>query len=229
MHPLKPPLLPALTALTAGLLLLAITLVVQQVPNELEQGLVFKIFFFHVPAAWLMMLSAIVAAGGAVAALAGRPRGDAVVVAATELAVVFGTIVMLTGPIWAYRAWGKAWVWDARLTTSLVCWLTFAVLLGFRRIGGAETSRVGAALAIFGAANVPLVYFSVALWSRGMHPPTSVVGTLEPSMRLALWVSLAAFSALWVLLFALRHSQELAARELDAAWAAAAAEEDPAP
>ena len=200
---------------------LATYLIVARVPSELQQGIIFKIFFFHVPSAWLMLLSALVCAGGAIAHLWGRPRGDAIAAAAGELAFVFGIIVMTTGPLWASdaRAWGRPWVWDARLTTSLVCWLTFAVYVFVRRFGGQEASRLSAVLAIFGAANVPLVYFSVKLWSRGMHPPTTVVQSLAPSMKLALWVSLAAFTLLWVIVLSLRVTQEHLARELDACHA----------
>ena len=213
----------AIPVATCCLALFAVAtyLVIARVPNEIEQGVIFKIFFFHVPAAWLMLLSTLVCAGGAIAHLLGRPRGDAVAAAAGELAFVFGIIVMTTGPIWASRAWGKPWVWDARLTTSLVCWLTFAVYVFVRRFAGPEAPRLSAALAIFGAANVPLVYFSVKLWSRGMHPPTSVVQTLEPVMKHTLWISLGAFTLLWILIFSVRVSQELATRELDASYARA--------
>jgi heme exporter protein C len=210
-----------LAATAFALIGLAFWLVVTRVPNEIQQGVIFKIFFFHVPAAWLMLLSALVTALGAIAYLARRPWGDAVAVAAGELAFVFGLIVMTTGPLWANRAWGRPWVWDARLTTSLVCFLTFAVNLFVRRFGGPDAPRLSAALTIFGAANVPLVYLSVKLWSRGMHPPTGVVGTLEPVMKQALFVALAGFTVLWVLLFGLRLAQERMARELDQRFAEA--------
>jgi heme exporter protein C len=210
-----------LTALALALVGYAFYLVVARVPNEIEQGVIFKIFFFHVPAAWLMMLSALVCAGGAIAYLARKPVGDQVAAAAGELAVVFGLIVMTTGPIWANRAWGKPWVWDARLTTSLICFLTFAVNLFVRRFGGPDAPRLSAALTIFGAANVPLVFFSVKLWSRGMHPPTTVTNTLEPIMRQALFVALGGFTLLWIVMFLLRFGQERDARALDEAFARA--------
>ena len=208
---------------TVALLLLgwAVYQVVFQVPNELVQGVIFKIFFFHVPAAWLMLLSGVVCAVGAGAYLAGHPTGDAVAAAAGELAFVFGLLVMTTGPIWASRAWGKPWVWDARLTTSLVCWLTFAVYVFVRRFAGAAAPRISAALALFGAVNVPLVFFSVKLWSRGFHPPSTVVQTLDPVMKRALFTSLGAFTLIGVVLFAWRYSQERASRALDEAWAVA--------
>ena len=214
--------------ITAALAIVAVSLiawagyqVIWQVPNELQQGVIFKIFFFHVPAAWLMLLSALVCAGGAVAHLAGRRGGDSVAAAAGELAFVFGIMVMTTGPIWAYRAWGKAWVWDARLTTSLICWLTFAVYVFVRRFAGPAAPRISAVLAILGAVNVPLVFFSVKLWSRGFHPPTTVVQTLDPVMKQALFTALGGFSVLWVIFFAWRLRQERLSRTLDTCYALA--------
>lgn len=214
-----------LATLALGLIAWAAWQVVWKVPNELQQGVIFKIFFFHVPAAWLMLLSALVCAGGAGAHLGGKKAGDAVAAAAGELAFVFGIMVMTTGPIWAYRAWGKPWVWDARLTTSLICWLTFAVYVFVRRFAGPAAPRISAVLAIFGAVNVPLVFFSVKLWSRGFHPPSTVVQTLDPVMKQALFTALGGFSVLWVVLFAWRYGQERAARTLDACYALAHAKE----
>jgi heme exporter protein C len=215
--------LPRLLQLFAALAVLlfgwAIAQVVWQVPNELQQGVIFKIFFFHVPAAWLMLLSGLVCAGGAIAYLMGSRTGDAIAAAAGEMAFVFGIIVMTTGPIWAFRAWNKAWVWDARLTTSLICWLTFAVYVFVRRFGGSNAPRISATLAIFGAVNVPLVFFSVKLWNRGMHPPSSVVQTLDAVMKQALFTSLGAFTLLWAVLFTWRFLQERAARTIDDDWA----------
>jgi len=204
----------------------AIAQVVWQVPNELQQGVIFKIFFFHVPAAWLMLLSGLVCAGGAIAYLMGSRTGDSIAAAAGEMAFVFGIIVMTTGPIWAYRAWNKAWVWDARLTTSLICWLTFAVYVFVRRFGGAAAPRISATLAIFGAVNVPLVFFSVKLWNRGMHPPSSVVQTLDGVMKQALFTSLGAFTLLWAVLFTWRFLQERTARAVDDDWALLQSVED---
>ncbi len=223
---MQPRALQITAALAILLLGWAIAQVVWQVPNELQQGVIFKIFFFHVPAAWLMLLSGLVCAGGAIAHLLGNRKGDWVAAAAGEMAFVFGIIVMTTGPIWAYRAWNKAWVWDARLTTSLICWLTFAVYVFVRRFGGANAPRISATLAIFGAVNVPLVFFSVKLWSRGMHPPASVVQTLDVVMKRALFTSLGAFTALWAVLFSWRYMQERAARAMDRGWALLESVED---
>ncbi len=178
-------------------------------PLEQEMGLVQKIFYFHVPSAWLMFLSAFVSAGGAIWYLAKRsPTGDAVAAAAAELAVVFGICVLVTGPMWARKAWGVWWQWDVRLTTSLLLWLVFVGAVLVRRYGGPGSERLFAVLTVLGAADVPLIYISVSIW-RTIHPKTSVVSTLDPGMRPAFFTALATFTLLFVPLFLSRLRLEM--------------------
>ena len=187
------------------------SLLVANAPLEKTMGIVQKIFYFHVPCAWLLLLSTFVCAGGSLAYLfAGSERGDRLALCSAELGVLFGLCVMVTGPLWARAAWGVFWTWDVRLTSSLLLWL---MLIGYglaRRYGGAGGRRLAAAMALFAAADVPLVYLSVNLW-RGLHPNTRTVSSLAPGMRLPFFFSLAIFSALWGVLLALRmraeHSQ----------------------
>ena len=187
------------------------SLLVANAPLEKTMGIVQKIFYFHVPCAWLLILSTFVCAGGSLAYLfAGSERGDRLALCSAELGVLFGLCVMMTGPLWARAAWGVFWTWDVRLTSSLLLWL---MLIGYglaRRYGGAGGRRLAAAMALFAAADVPLVYLSVNLW-RGLHPNTRTVSSLAPGMRLPFFFSLAIFSALWGVLLALRmraeHSQ----------------------
>jgi heme exporter protein C len=173
-------------------------------PYESTMGLVQKIFYFHVPSAMMMFLSAFVCGiGSAVYLFRRRPGADRVALAAAELAVVFGLIVLVTGPLWARKAWGVWWQWDARLTSSLVLWMIFLAYLLLRQYGGPGSDRLGAGLALFGMANVPFVYWSVNVW-RTLHPKTTVVPTLDPSMRPAFWWCAAAFLALYLALLAVR-------------------------
>ena len=102
--------------------------------------------------------------------------------AAAELTVLLGLIVLVSGPLWARKAWGVWWQWDARLTSTLVMWLVFQAYLLLRRFGGPGSEKLSAAVAVFGAALVPFVYWSVNMW-RTVHPTTNVVPTLDPSMR----------------------------------------------
>jgi len=176
---------------------------------EPNMGFIQKIFYFHVPCAWAMFLGAVLAAvGGGVALFRGRRWGHWMVAAGTDLTVLFGVLVMVTGPLWAKKQWGHYWVWDVRLTTVLVLFLTFLGVLLVRRYAGPAAQRVAAGLAMFGAADVPLIYISVQLW-RSQHPRTTVVGSsLEPTMKLAFFVSLATFSLLFLLLLWLRFDLE---------------------
>ncbi|HET7616934.1 MAG TPA: cytochrome c biogenesis protein CcsA [Vicinamibacterales bacterium] len=184
-------------------------------PYESTMGLVQKIFYFHVPSAMTMFLSAFVCGiASAVFLFARRPAADRVAVAAAELTTVFGVIVLLTGPMWARKAWGVWWQWDARLTSTLVLWLIFMAYLLLRRYGGPGSERLAAGVALFGMANVPFVYWSVNVW-RTVHPKTSVVPTLQAGMRGPFWFCVAAFLLLYVLMLTARTRLERRRAELE--------------
>ena len=196
-----------LVVICSGMFAYAPFLVVNA-PYESTMGLVQKIFYFHVAAALTMFLSALVAAvAGAVFLLGRRPAADRVVVAAAELSVLFGFIVLVSGPLWARKAWGVWWQWDARLTSTLVMWLVFQSYLLLRRFGGPGSERLSAAVAVFGGALVPFVYWSVNMW-RTVHPTTNVVPTLDASMRTPFYFCVAAFFVLYGLLLAIRTELE---------------------
>jgi heme exporter protein C len=127
--------------------------------------------------------------------------------AAGELTVVFGLIVLVTGPLWARKAWGVWWQWDARLTSSLLLWMIFVAYLLVRKYGGPGAEKLGAAMAIFGMANVPFVYVSVNIW-RTLHPKTSVLPTLPKPMMGPFAFAAVAFLLLYVGLLAARTRLE---------------------
>lgn len=173
-------------------------------PYESTMGLVQKIFYFHVPSALMMFAGAFTAGiAGARYLFTGAPRADRLSAAATELTVLFGLIVLVTGPLWARKAWGVWWDWDARLTSSLLVWLMFSACLIVRRYGGPGSGKLAAGVALFGAANVPFVYLSVNYW-RTLHPKTTVVPSLGPGMREPFWFCAAAFLMLFLTLLAVR-------------------------
>lgn len=179
-------------------------LLIAQAPLESTMGLVQKIFYFHVPA-WMVMFTASFVCGiaSAIYLFKRRPGADRVALAAAELVTVFGLIGLVTGPLWARKAWGVWWQWDARLTSALVLWMIFVAYLLLRRFGGPGAERLGAGLALFGMANVPFVYWSVNFW-RTLHPKTSVVPSLDPAMRPAFWWCSLAFFLLFTALMAAR-------------------------
>jgi heme exporter protein C len=192
-----------LIALSAAGLVLS-TQLIARAPNEPTMGLVQRIFYFHVPCAWLAMMSAVLCgAASGVFLFRGSERAERVAVSAAELTVLFGLCVIVTGPLWARRAWGTWWQWDVRLTTTLLLWIIFIAYLFARRYGGPGGRRLAAGLALFGAADVPLIYVSVSFW-RTIHPKTSVVPTLSPSMRPAFYLSLLTFTILYFALLLMR-------------------------
>ena len=174
-------------------------------PYESTMGLVQKIFYFHAPSGMMMFLAAFLSGGGgAVYLFKGRPAADRLGLAAAELTVLFGLIVLVTGPLWARKAWGVWWQWDARLTSSLLLWMIFIAYLLVRKYGGPGSDKLSAAVALFGMANVPFVYISVNVW-RTLHPKTSVVMSLAPGMRGTFWFCVGAFLLLYALVLGLRY------------------------
>jgi heme exporter protein C len=205
----------ALVAL-ATLGLLAAPQLVLSAPREATMGFVQKIFYYHVPSAWICFLAAFVCAGGSAAyLLKGSEAGDRVAVAAAELAVLFGLCTLVTGPLWARKAWGVWWQWDVRLTTTLLLWMIFIAYLFARRYGGPGARKLAAGLALFGAADVPLIYFSVSIW-RTIHPKTTVVKMLwGTGMGTPFALSMLTFTILFFVLLEMRVSLERARARVD--------------
>ena len=184
-------------------------------PYESTMGLVQKIFYFHVPS-WIVMFTSAFVCGiaSAVVIFTGRKAADRLAAAAAELTVLFGTIGLITGPLWGRKAWGVWWQWDARLTSALVMWLIFVAYLLLRKYGGAGSEKLSAVVALFGMANVPFVYWSVNVW-RTVHPKTTVVLSLPPDMGRPFLLCSLAFMGLYVLMLAARVHLEKRRAELD--------------
>jgi len=191
--------------LAAALLCLGTWLAFFHAPVEVKMGFVQKIFYFHVPVAWVFFLAVTLNAGASIAYLVTKKDGaDRAARGAAELAVVFGIMVLVTGPLWGWKAWGRPWVWDVRLTSSLLLWLVLVAYLVVRAYGGSGARNLSAGLAIFAVLQVPLIYYSVDLW-RGTHPPRLVSkGGLDSEMATALFVCTFAFLFVFALLYAVR-------------------------
>ena len=146
---------------------------------------------------------------------------DVLAVTTAEVGVVFCTIVLITGPIWARPVWGIWWTWDARLTSTLVLWLIYVAYLMLRRFSNsAQTQMMAAALAVFGALDVPLVYFSIWFF-RTQHPQPVIGGggSMDPRMLHVLVVSWTAFLFFAFLVCWSRFRLELLQREIEEAHA----------
>ena len=195
-------------------MLAALACVFLYVPNERMQGPVQRIFYFHVNCAWSAFLGFFVAAGASALYLwRGRLEHDRLAHAAVEVGLLFCTMVLVTGPIWARPIWGTWWTWDPRLTMTVILWTIFAVYLVLRSTGrdDPQIARYAAVLAVVGVLDIPLIMISVRLW-RGMHPsvisaPAGQGGLQDPRMVTALLVTLAAFVALFSWLLRLRYEE----------------------
>lgn len=187
-------------------------------PMERTMGDAQRIFYFHVPSAWIGFLAFFVVFVASIMFLWKRERKwDALALAAAEIGVVFITLVLLTGPLWAKKAWGVFWVWDARLTTSLILWLIYIGYLMLRSSAESERrARFAAVLAIIGFLDVPIIFASVQIW-RTMHPELIIAseGGLAPRMTQTLMVCLLSFTWLFAYLLIQRLRLEQARDQLN--------------
>jgi len=206
--------------IVAALIYARVPFMIEAAPIESTMGIVQKIFYFHVPAAIMAFVAAFVCGAGSAVYLFRRNRfADQIAVAAAELAVVFGLIVLVTGPLWARKAWGHWWVWDVRLTMMLVMWMIFIAYLLLRRFGGPGSEMLAAAVGVFGTALVPFVYVSVNYWNT-IHPRTTVVSTLPPEMAIPFAWSSIAFLLFFVALLIVRIQLESNRTMLEEAYVA---------
>jgi len=191
------------------------------VPTERTMGVVQRIFYIHVPAAWVAFLAfGIVAIASAVYLWLGDERADMAALAAAEGGTIFTAIVLITGPLWGKIAWGTYWTGEPRLTLTLI--LGF-IYVGYLMVRGATATpergkRFAAVVGIIGALFIPLIHMSV-YWFRGLHPQPVVAKaegpTADPEILTTLFTGLAGFTLLFLGLMALRYSVERAHRTLE--------------
>src|SRR5436853_4719063 len=154
---------PIFALLTLVLLSYALYEALVAAPTEQTMGEVQRIFYYHVPSAWTAFLLFLINFVASIVYLVSRnEKADILALVSAEVGVVFCTVVIVTGPIWARPVWGIWWAaGDIRLTTTLVLWLIYVSYLVLRRLStSGQTPKIAAVLAIFGALDVPLVYFS---------------------------------------------------------------------
>ena len=172
-----------------------------------------RVLYFHVPIAWVALLAYFFVFLGSVLYLWKRnAKWDALAYSAAEIGMVFATLVVITGSIWAKGIWGKWWTWEPRLTTMLILWLIYIAYLMLRGYAAspAQGARFSAVLGIVGFIDVPIVYFA-ANWWRGLHPevvagPLADPDSMDASMRGVLLFSAATFTLLFAFLVKERMS-----------------------
>ncbi len=190
-------------------------------PAGTQLGEVQRIFYFHVPIAWVMFFAFFLSFVFSVLYLVQRKRlWDIWAVASVEVGVLFSILAMITGSLWAKPAWGVYWTWDPRLTTILILFLMYVGYLIFRGFVEEESqqARLGAVISILAFANVPLTYISVRLW-RSLHPVVFFQNTgekvaISPPMLTSLLVSILFFTLLTVALIRFRARIEALERTL---------------
>jgi heme exporter protein C len=206
---------------TLVVFLFLIAFVFLKVPQAQEQagGLAQKIFYFHVPAAYAIYLSGGVCFIASAMYLYGATdKRDAWARAGAECAVMFGLMMLTSGPLWAKKAWGTYWTWDPRLTTTVLSVLIYAAIVVLRSFGGNGEAerRFAAALGVLGTINLPIIHYSVEKW-KGLHPTVirgKGQGLGDPNMTVALVVGFVAMTLLAAVLLWLRARVAYAATRL---------------
>ncbi len=192
-----------LVGLGFALMVAALYMVFIYVPTDKNMGAVQRIFYFHVPLAWIAFLAFFVVFVCSILYLTKRDmKWDVIASASAEVGVVFTSLVLITGSIWAKAAWGIWWTWDARLTATLVLWFTYVAYLLVRHYVAEDSqrARLGAVLGIVGFIDVPIVALAIMLW-RTQHPGALIFeGGLVTSMLITLLVCIIAFTVLYIIL-----------------------------
>jgi heme exporter protein C len=199
-------------------MIVALYMAFLQAPREKTMGDLQRIFYFHVPAGMVGLVALAVNFAASLMYLIRKNRWwDSLALSAAELGVMFMTIVLVTGPIWAKPVWLVWWTWSPRLTSSLLLWMLYAAYLLVRNYIP-DPDRRAATSAVFGIVafiDAPIVWFSIRWW-RDLHPsPMIETGGLDPAMRPALWTCVAAFLLLFIYLLRRRLFLETARHEVE--------------
>ncbi len=200
------------------MIFISLVLIYGYAPMEKTMGMAQKIFYFHVPSAFMAFTSfAVVFVASILYLKSKNDKYDRVASSAAEIGTLFALIVLLTGPIWARSAWGVWWTWEPRLTTTLILFLIFIGYLMLRNYGaiGEQMKKYSAVVGIVGFLDVPIVYTSINWWSpeATAHPRGL---ELESSMKFALTFSFVTFSILLLFLILKRIDLERLRNKLDA-------------
>lgn len=202
---------------SALLMVTALYMVFIYVPTEATMGIVQRIFYLMVPLGWLALLSFLVVFIGSILYLVKRDiKWDTIAYCSAEVGLVFTTLALIVGSLWARPVWGVWWTWEPRLTATLVLWLIYLAYLIIRSYVAEEgrRARFAAVIGIIGFIDIPIVVLSTTLW-RGIHPgPVIFEGGLEPAMLQTLLVSITAFTVLFFYLLRERVSIKIVEAEL---------------
>ena len=207
-----------LWALALVMVLASLWAVLTRAPVEAQMGVVQKIVYIHVPSAIATLIAFGLTFAASIAYLATRGWiWDAVAASSCEVGMVFATIVLVSGPLWARSAWNTWWTWEPRLTTFLIMWILYGGYHVIRAsLAGNARRTISAVLGIAFMVMVPITWMSVTLWRGSLHPKSV---TMTGDMRQTLLLSMAAWLVFFAAAFqerlrldALRHQAESAGR-----------------
>ena len=192
------------------------------VPTEANLGVSQRILYFHVPLGILGLISIVTVAIASLAYLVKQDRRwDDLAHATAEIGMIFATLILVTGAIWAKPVWGVWWTWDPKLTTTLILWFIYASYLMLRAYGpkGVQQARYAAVIALIGAIDAPIIYYVTEIW-RNAHPdlvigPLAESDAIESRMATALLVSMVTFVVLFAYLILERYSLRRSESRLD--------------
>jgi len=210
-----------LAILAAGLLAWNMNTIFTALPDELNQGAIYRIIYFHVPANILGMTGFGLGMFLSIGYLVTKDlRYDALAASVTEVSLVFASIGLATGSIWARIIWGVWWAWDVRLTSWLVCWLIFGGYLMLRRAVDEpnQRARFAAVVSILGSVNAYICYKSIEWWNTQHPQPVLSIrngGGMAAGMEATIWWNLLALACFSTILVMVRMRQESFAREID--------------
>lgn len=210
-----------LAGICAAILSVNLYKILLVLPDEKDQGAIYRILYFHVPSIFTGFTGFFVALAASGMYLVTRNlKYDAFAAAVTEVSLAFATVVLATGMIWGRISWGIWWAWDARLTTMLVCWLIYAGYVMLRRAidEPTERARLSAVVSIFGCVDIMIVWKSIEWW-RTQHPaPVLSVrdgGGMAPGMEAPIYWNWLALMCLAAILVMVRMRQEDMSRQID--------------
>ncbi|HMJ25373.1 MAG TPA: heme ABC transporter permease CcmC [Pyrinomonadaceae bacterium] len=228
-YPLAGKMIPWFAVLTALLFIAGLYVGFFVAPTDFQQGEAYRIIFIHVPAAWMGMFLYVMMALYAGIGWAFNARlGSMMATAIAPTGAIFTFISLVTGSLWGRPAWGVWWVWDARLTSTLILMFLY---IGFISLQSSiddprRADRAGAVLALVGVINVPIIYFSVKWWNSLHQGATIRIAnkpTMAPTMLAAMLIQLAACWMYSIAVILVRVRNIIRERERESPWLAEAA------
>ena len=212
MEPLKISAQTVLPVATLIAMAFALWMMFAWVPTDINQGVVQRILYIHVPSAWVSMVAIVgVAVASVLYLITKREAWDRVAVSMAEVGVMFGAVMLISGMVWAKPVWEVWWTGEAKLTTALILFFIYVAYLMFRAYfpAGDQRMRLSAIIAIIGAIDTPIIYYASNLWQEA-HPPLVVGPVAEEEnlvaaqIGLTLLVSVIAFTFLFFSLLTAR-------------------------